>query len=80
MRCICPDTCWPQPKRSRLACRRSDLRARITKSMLHREWNMDIEGAIDAEAQAQAICMATGDFRRAFEAFADKRRPEFRGD
>jgi enoyl-CoA hydratase/carnithine racemase len=52
----------------------------ITKSMLHREWNMDVEGAIDAEAQAQAICMATGDFRRAYEAFADKRRPEFRGD
>ena len=52
----------------------------ITKTMLHREWSMDIESAIEAEAQAQAICMATEDFRRAFEAFAAKRRPEFRGD
>jgi hypothetical protein len=41
---------------------------------------MDIEGAIEAEAQAQAICMATEDFRRAFEAFAAKRRPDFKGD
>ncbi len=52
----------------------------ITKTMLHREWSMDIESAIEAEAQAQAICMATEDFQRAFEAFAAKRRPEFRGD
>jgi enoyl-CoA hydratase/carnithine racemase len=52
----------------------------VTKAMLHREWSMDVESAIDAEAQAQAICMATDDFRRAFEAFAGKRRPEFRGD
>jgi enoyl-CoA hydratase/carnithine racemase len=52
----------------------------ITKTMLHREWSMDIEGAIEAEAQAQAICMATEDFRRAFEAFANKRRPEFKGN
>jgi enoyl-CoA hydratase/carnithine racemase len=52
----------------------------VTKTMLHREWSMDVESAIDAEAQAQAICMATEDFRRAFDAFAGKRRPEFRGD
>jgi len=52
----------------------------ITKTMLHREWSMDIEGAIEAEAQAQAICMATEDFRRAFEAFANRRRPEFKGN
>jgi enoyl-CoA hydratase/carnithine racemase len=52
----------------------------MTKTMLHREWSMDVEGAIEAEAQAQAICMATEDFRRAFEAFAAKRRPEFKGD
>jgi enoyl-CoA hydratase/carnithine racemase len=52
----------------------------VTKAMLHREWSMDVETAIDAEAQAQAICMATEDFRRAFDAFAGKRRPEFRGD
>ncbi len=52
----------------------------ITKTMLHREWSMDVDTAIEAEAQAQAICMATGDFTRAFEAFANKRQPEFRGD
>ena len=52
----------------------------ITKTMLHREWSMDIDTAIEAEAQAQAICMATKDFTRAFEAFANKRQPEFQGD
>ncbi len=52
----------------------------ITKTMLHREWSMDIDTAIEAEAQAQAICMATQDFTRAFEAFAAKRAPEFKGD
>jgi enoyl-CoA hydratase/carnithine racemase len=52
----------------------------VTKTMLHREWSMDVESAIEAEAQAQAICMATEDFRRAFEAFAARQRPQFRGD
>ena len=51
----------------------------VTKTMLHREWSMDIDTAIEAEAQAQAICMATKDFTRAFEAFANKRQPEFQG-
>ena len=52
----------------------------ITKKMLHQEWNIGIDEAIEAEAQAQAICMATKDFRRAFEAFAAKRQPVFEGD
>jgi enoyl-CoA hydratase/carnithine racemase len=52
----------------------------VTKTMLHREWSMDVESAIEAEAQAQAICMATEDFRRAFDAFAARRRPEFKGN
>ncbi len=52
----------------------------MTKRMLHQEWAMGLDEAIEAEAQAQAICMATNDFRRAYEAFAAKRRPEFRGD
>ena len=52
----------------------------MTKTMLHREWSMDLDTAIEAEAQAQAICMATGDFTRAFEAFAAKRTPTFKGD
>ena len=51
----------------------------ITKAMLHQEWSMSVDQAIEAEAQAQAICMATGDFRRAFEAFAAKRKPVFEG-
>ena len=52
----------------------------ITKTQLSAEWNVSIETAIEMEAQAQAICMATKDFRRAFEAFAAKRTPEFEGD
>ena len=52
----------------------------MTKTMLNQEWAMGIEELIESEAQAQAICMATGDFRRAFEAFAAKRRPDFEGD
>jgi enoyl-CoA hydratase/carnithine racemase len=52
----------------------------ITKTQLHMEWSMSLEQAIEAEAQAQAVCMATNDFRRAYEAFIAKRRPEFEGD
>jgi enoyl-CoA hydratase/carnithine racemase len=52
----------------------------MTKKMLHQEWNMGVDEAIEAEAQAQAICMQTKDFRRAYEAFAAKRKPAFEGD
>jgi enoyl-CoA hydratase/carnithine racemase len=52
----------------------------ITKTQLDKEWAVSLDVAIEMEAQAQAICMATSDFRRAFEAFADKRTPEFKGD
>jgi enoyl-CoA hydratase/carnithine racemase len=52
----------------------------MTKTMLNQEWDMSIEAAIEAEAQAQAICMRTADFRRAYEAFVAKRPPEFEGD
>ena len=52
----------------------------VTKTMLNQEWAMGLDEMIESEAQAQAICMATQDFRRAFEAFAAKRRPEFKGD
>lgn len=52
----------------------------ITKRMLHMEWAMGVDEAIDAEAVAQALCMKTEDFRRAFEAFAEKRQPIFAGD
>lgn len=52
----------------------------MTKKMLDQEWAMGIDQLIESEAQAQAICMATGDFRRAFEAFAAKAKPEFKGN
>ena len=52
----------------------------ITKTQLNQEWNVSLETAIEMEAQAQALCMATNDFRRAFEAFAEKKVPEFGGD
>ena len=51
----------------------------MTKTMLAQEWNMGIEQAIEAEAQAQAICMQTDDFRRAYQAFAAKAKPAFGG-
>jgi enoyl-CoA hydratase/carnithine racemase len=52
----------------------------MTKTMLHQEWAMTIDQAIEAEAQAQAICMQTGDFKRAYEAFVAKQKPVFAGD
>ena len=52
----------------------------ITKTQLDKEWAVSLETAIEMEAQAQAICMATKDFRRAYEAFAAKQQPEFEGD
>ncbi len=52
----------------------------MTKKMLHQEWNMGLDEAIEAEAQAQAICMATKDFTRAYEAFVGKQKPVFKGD
>jgi enoyl-CoA hydratase/carnithine racemase len=48
--------------------------------MLHQEWSMSIEQAIEAEAQAQALCMHTEDFRRAYRAFVAKQKPVFEGD
>lgn len=52
----------------------------MTKRMLQQEWNMGVDQAIEAEAQAQAICMATNDFHRAYHSFVDKQKPEFKGD
>ena len=52
----------------------------MTKTMLAQEWSMSIEQALEAEAQAQAICMKTADFERAYQAFAAKEKPKFRGD
>ncbi|MGH8175346.1 MAG: enoyl-CoA hydratase family protein [Steroidobacter sp.] len=52
----------------------------MTKTMLQQEWSMGLDQAIEAEAQAQAICMQTEDFRRAYRAFAAKQKPVFEGD
>jgi enoyl-CoA hydratase/carnithine racemase len=52
----------------------------MTKKMLHQEWNMGLDEAIEAEAQAQAICMQTQDYHRAYHAFVKKERPVFQGD
>ncbi len=52
----------------------------MTKTMLHQEWAMTLDQAIEAEAQAQAICMQTKDFTRAYDAFAAKQKPAFMGD
>ena len=52
----------------------------ITKTCLHQEWAMDLDSAIEAEAQAQAICMQTKDYGRAYRAFVAKQKPAFAGD
>lgn len=52
----------------------------MTKKMLQQEWNMGVDESIEAEAQAQAICMATNDFHRAYHAFVAKQKPVFEGD
>lgn len=52
----------------------------MTKTMLHQEWAMTLDQAIEAEAQAQAICMQTQDFKRAYKAFSAKKKPVFQGD
>src|SRR5215813_4621651 len=52
----------------------------MTKTMLGQEWSMSLDQAIEAEAQAQAICMQTADFRRAYDAFIAKGTPRFAGN
>jgi enoyl-CoA hydratase/carnithine racemase len=52
----------------------------MTKKCLHQEWNQSIEQALETEAEAQAICMQTGDFERAYDAFVAKQKPKFEGN
>ncbi|GAA4421585.1 enoyl-CoA hydratase family protein [Acidovorax lacteus] len=52
----------------------------MTKTMLHQEWAMTLDQALEAEAQAQALCMLTEDFRRAYDAFVARQRPRFEGN
>jgi enoyl-CoA hydratase/carnithine racemase len=52
----------------------------VTKKCLHQEWNLSIEQALEVEAEAQAICMQTRDFTRAYNAFVNKQKPQFEGN
>jgi enoyl-CoA hydratase/carnithine racemase len=52
----------------------------MTKKCLHQEWSQSIEEALETEAEAQAICMQTRDFERAYRAFVAKQKPQFQGD
>jgi enoyl-CoA hydratase/carnithine racemase len=52
----------------------------LTKRQLEAEWNMSLDEALEMEARVQAHCMQTNDFKRAYEAFSNKRQPEFKGD
>ncbi len=52
----------------------------MTKKCLHQEWNLSIEQALEVEAEAQAICMQSRDFRRAYDAFVNKQKPQFEGN
>jgi len=51
----------------------------MTKTLVNNEWNMDVVSAVEAEAQAQALMMMSADHRAFFEAFKEKKKPEFKG-
>jgi enoyl-CoA hydratase/carnithine racemase len=78
--------CAPEPLRSEAMALATELANGpsfahgVTKRMLHQEWAMGVDESIDAEAQAQAICMMTQDFRRAYHAFVAKQKPRFEGN
>ena len=65
---------------ARELAQRPELAHAVTKRQLDAEWHVSIEEALEMEARAQAHCMQTKDFHRAYEAFAAKRTPEFQGD
>ena len=81
---------WNRWHKTRLLAEATDLARSIahgptfahamTKNQLHQEWDMGVDEAIEAEAQAQAICMQTEDFARAFRAFAAREKPVFEGN
>ena len=72
---------WPffEPRHRELASGPSRAHS-VTKRQLDAEWAEPIEIALDMEAEAQAALMQSNDFKRAYEAFAARRTPEFRGD
>jgi len=77
---ICDDVLAEAKTLAKLIAAGPNLAHAVTKRQLDAEWAEPIAVAIDMEAEAQAALMATNDFRRAYEAFAAKQRPEFRGD
>ncbi|MBX7248797.1 MAG: enoyl-CoA hydratase family protein [Caulobacteraceae bacterium] len=80
-RLVDPDELMGEARRLAEQLRRGPTVAHgITKAQLNAEWDMGLAEAIDAEAVAQARCMQTRDFRRAYEAFAERREPVFEGD
>jgi enoyl-CoA hydratase/carnithine racemase len=80
-RIVTPDQVLPQAQLlARQVAEGPNFANTMTKRMLAMEWAMSVEEAIEAEAVAQALCMTTADFERAFEAFANKVKPVFRGD
>lgn len=80
-RLVAPDELMGEARRLAAQLRAGPTFAHgVTKAQLNAEWDMALNEAIDAEAVAQAVCMQTKDFRRAYEAFAEKRDPVFEGD
>src|SRR5580704_6662907 len=77
-RLVAADALAPEAVKLAMECARGPVFAH-TKTMLNQEWNMGLDQAREAEAQAQALCMQTEDFKRAFEAFAKRAKPEFVG-
>jgi enoyl-CoA hydratase/carnithine racemase len=81
-----PDLCEPEAVLTRAQATAREIAHgptaahAMTKRMLHDEWDMPLDAAIDAEARAQAFCMESGDFRRAYEAFVSKTAPKFQGN
>ena len=72
---------WPAPKRWPESLAEGPAFAHaMTKKCLHQEWNQSVEQALETEAEAQAICMQTKDFERAYNAFVAKQKPKFEGD
>lgn len=80
-RLVEPDAVLDEARKLATQLRRGPTFAHaMTKAQLNAEWNMGLNEAIEAEAAAQALCMQTKDFRRAYEAFAAKRDPVFEGN
>jgi enoyl-CoA hydratase/carnithine racemase len=79
-RLIASDALAPEAAKLATECASGPVFAHaMTKTMLNQEWNMGLDQALEAEAQAQALCMQTEDFKRAFEAFAKRAKPAFVG-